>query len=295
MKNFVLKQWQAPGDLVVMTVALRDLHLTYPGMFQTQVVSCYPEVFYKNPYCSVIENKSDLVWHNIWYKKWKDAYMETGHHFTDAFISEFDEQLGVSIKKTSIWPELYLTQDEMSPAYLEKFEIKKPYWVINAGIKMDMPLKQYPPFYWQTVINYLNQEKTKFGIPLVQAGNSFDMQPELVGVKNLVGKTNNLRDYFALMYHSEGSMGHVSLQMHVAAAFRKPCVIVAGGREGWRWEAYPGQQYLGVTGLLSCAGLNGCWLSFPNECKKMDNRIPSCYRMIPPQKVARAVLKYHCK
>jgi ADP-heptose:LPS heptosyltransferase len=293
MKDLLLRQWQAPGDLVVMTVALRDLHLTYPGMFRTQMNTCYPEVFYKNPYCNKVNSDARGV--DVWYKKWKDAYMETGHHFTDAFIADLDEQLGLHIRKTSIWPEIYLTDDEMDPKYIEKFGIEKPYWLINAGIKIDIPLKQYPPFYWQSVIYNLNRERNKFGIPLVQVGHSHDLQPEFDGVKSLVGKTNNLRDYFALMYHSSGSMGHVSLQMHVAAAFRKPCVIVAGGREGWRWESYPGQQYLNVTGLLPCAGLNGCWFSKPDECVNMGHGIPKCYRMIPPRVVTRAVLKYHCK
>lgn len=276
-----------------MTVALRDLHLTYPNKFRTQVISCYPEVFYKNPYCNKIDDSSPYM--DVWYKKWKDAYLDTGYHFTDAFIAEFNDQLSVHIKKTSIWPEIYLDDDELNPRYIDKFGIKKPYWVINAGVKVDMPLKQYPPFYWQAVINYLNHERNRFGVPLVQAGHSHDIQPQFSGVKSLVGKTNNLRDYFALIYHSEGSMGHVSLQMHVAAAFRKPCVIVAGGREGWRWEAYPGQQYLNVTGMLSCAGLNGCWYSLPSECENMNRQISQCYQMISPGDVARAVLKYHCK
>ena len=293
MRDLLLRQWQAPGDLIVLTVALRDLHLSYPDQFRTQVISCYPEVFYKNPYQSKLSY--DEPWLNLWYKKWREIGINTGAHFSDAFIQELNEQLQLNIQKTSIWPELYLDDDEKDPKVLQRFGIEQPYWVINAGIKVDYPIKQYPPFYWQKAINYLNQEQNKFGMPLVQAGHSHDMHPQLEGVTNLVGKTNNIRDYFTLMYHAEGSMGHVSLHMHVAAAFRKPCVVVAGGREGLRWEVYPGHQFLHVTGLLPCAGLAGCWISVPRDCLDLRHGIPQCYRMIRPEDVCGAVLKYYCK
>jgi ADP-heptose:LPS heptosyltransferase len=293
MKKVTMRQWQAPGDLLVMTVALRDLHLSYPETYQTQVLSCYPEVFYNNPYNTPF--KFEDPWIDIWYKKWWESYRETGYHFTDAFIASFDDALGTRIQKTSIWPEIYLTDDEKDLSWLSTWGIEKPYWVLNAGIKMDWPLKQYPPFYWQKVINYLNEAKSKFGFPIIQAGHSNDIHPQFDGVKSLVGKTNNLRSYFALMYHAEGSMGHVSLQMHVSAAFRKPCVVVAGGREGMRWEAYPGHQYLNVTGCLPCAGHFGCWHGFPSECEDLRRGIPQCYRMITPEDVAAAALKYYCR
>jgi len=70
--------------------------------------------------------------------------------------------------------------------------------------------------------------------------------------------------------------------------------VVAGGREGFRWEMYPGHQYLHVTGLLNCAGLNGCWKSKLSECKNKKDHLPMCYFMIPSNEVVKAVLKYYC-
>ena len=46
----IFKQWQAPGDLLMLTVAIRDLHKMYPVLMETDVLSCYPEVFFNNPY-----------------------------------------------------------------------------------------------------------------------------------------------------------------------------------------------------------------------------------------------------
>jgi ADP-heptose:LPS heptosyltransferase len=291
--ELILKQWQAPGDLVVMTIALRDLHLSYPTLFKTEVVSCYPEIFYNSPYQSKVNENSSSV--EIWYKEQRKKLIHGGFHFSDAFIASFNNKLSLKILKTTIWPEIYLTDDEKDPDYLKKFNIKKPYWVLNAGIKNDIPLKQYPPFFWQKVINYLNNEKNKFGASIVQCGSTAAINPQFDGVIDLVGSTKNIRDYFVIMYHSNGSMGHVSLHMHVAAAFRKPCIIIAGGRESFRWESYPGQSFFDVIGRLDCAKEIGCWLEFPSECMKLTKSgVPLCYTLISPESIVTEVLKYHC-
>ena len=122
------------------------------------------------------------------------------------------------------------------------------------------------------------------------------------GCISLVDKTS-LRDLIWLTYHSRGVICGVTGLMHIAAALRKPCVVVAGGREAWWWDSYdersferhkstipekysklfplrPPQVYLDTLGKLPCCRDNGCWRSGIGE-KQPDK---NCVDIIKPKK-----------
>jgi len=46
--KIILENYQAPGDIVVLTAALRDLHLCHPGEFVTDVRTICPELWDHN-------------------------------------------------------------------------------------------------------------------------------------------------------------------------------------------------------------------------------------------------------
>jgi ADP-heptose:LPS heptosyltransferase len=50
MEKLILSNFQAPGDIVMLTAAVRDLHRCYPGLFQTDVRTPYPGLWENNPY-----------------------------------------------------------------------------------------------------------------------------------------------------------------------------------------------------------------------------------------------------
>ena len=286
---------QAPGDLLMLSVALRDLHLSHPFEFQTDVISCYPEVFFLNPYLTYLpKNDSDIPHYNLDYGPYLKEYRRAGYHFSDCFIKMIENILKVKIRKTSPFACVKLHPAELSKRHvLCKYGIKKPYWLINAGIKNDIPLKQYPAYLWQEVVNKLN-EKFKGRSVLVQTGHSHHLHPSLDGVINLVGMTNDLRDYFALVYHADGLIGPISMQMHLAAAFGKPCVVIAGGREEPSWEKYTGHLYLHTIGQLDCCENEGCWKSQIGECVKINDkqRFPLCMTMINPDQIVDEVVLF---
>jgi ADP-heptose:LPS heptosyltransferase len=290
--NVIFKQWQAPGDLLMLSVAIRDLHKSYPGLMETDVFSCYPEVFFNNPYITYFsKNGSEKIpIIDLKYDKIRDKLAPLGYHFSDAFIYLFNERFNIDIKKTSMRPDIHLTKDEMTERLLDHLEIKKPYWIINSGVKNDIPIKGYPPTLWQKVITDLK----KAGFNLVQAGSRDHMHPIHSDLRSVVGETENLRDFFTLVLHSEGTIGHVSLHMHVAAAFNKPCVVVAGGREDCRWECYPGHRFLHTIGKLDCCLMRGCWISQARDCENRWEGKPygQCLAMIKPEKIVNAVLSY---
>ena len=49
MRRLILRNFQSPGDIVMLTAAVRDLHLTYPGEFVTDVRTSCPELWESNP------------------------------------------------------------------------------------------------------------------------------------------------------------------------------------------------------------------------------------------------------
>jgi ADP-heptose:LPS heptosyltransferase len=91
--------------------------------------------------------------------------------------------------------------------------------------------------------------------------------------------------------------------MHLMAAWQKPCVVVAGGREPFRWEQYPNHRYLNTNGQLDCCAYGGCWNSGMVEkkegktenktCKNLSGNIPKCMQFIKPDQVVNEVLNYY--
>lgn len=284
MTNLIFKQMQAPGDILMLTVALRDLHLSYPGQFKVEIITCYPEIFFNNKYAidfgdpDKLNKAIDLNYNSYLHKLRKQKL-----HFSDCFIYILNEKLNIDIKKTSSRPYINICSFEqvtMRDCFLIKNNINKPYILLNAGIKNDIPLKQYPPNMYQQFVDEFNV-KTRYKYTIVQIGHDHHIHPVLKNVVNLVGKTNNLRDYFALVYFSNGCIGPVSLQMHVSAAFNKPCVVIAGGREEESWEKYEDHIYLNSIGKLDCCKYEGCWKKTLQECLNIDEHgFPLCMSMI---------------
>jgi ADP-heptose:LPS heptosyltransferase len=292
MFPLVLKNFQAPGDALVMTAVLRDLHLNYPGKFQTAVETAYPEVFENNPYVTQMKREDSIPVCEFEYGGYlKNAY-RTGQHFISSFHAILAEFIGLPIEMTTIYPELYVTDDEVEHVK-KKFAIDYPFWLFNAGCKIDMPIKAYPPMLWESIL--LNLKGV--GVRCIQVGHDHHIHPEFSEDRvhlNLVGKTNDLREYFALVKLSQGHIGAVSLQMHVTAALRKPCIVLAGGREDFRWEAYPNHQFMHTIGQLPCCMDRGCWIRQRQECRNMLGNMPypACLSMIRPDEVVQKVLNY---
>ena len=287
----IFKQWQAPGDLLMLTVALRDLHIMYPGLIQTDVFCCYPEVFFNNPYLTYFPKDGPVPIQDLPYGEVRDKLAPLGYHFSTVFIYIINELYDLKVMKTSMRPEIYLTPDEKADKIVKRFRLERPYWLINTGVKNDIPIKGYPPAMWQKVIDGL----VDAGINLYQVGSHHDIHPTHSRIRSLIGETENLRDYFSLMYHSSGSIGHVSMHMHIAAAFSKNCVIVGGGREDCRWETYPDHRFLNTIGHLDCCQERGCWISKIQDCRHpwKDTPYATCMAMIEPESVIKEVLKYH--
>ena len=61
MRRLILRNFQSPGDIVMLTAAVRDLHLAYPGQFVTDVRTSCPELWEHNPYLTALPDGEDGV------------------------------------------------------------------------------------------------------------------------------------------------------------------------------------------------------------------------------------------
>jgi hypothetical protein len=162
-----------------------------------------------------------------------------------------------------------------------------------------------------------HNEITVNGLITGNCGERHHWHPPLSGVINLVGQTN-MRQLIRLVYHAEGVLCPVTLLMHLAAAVpvkpgkpkTRACVVVAGGREGSQWEAYPQHQFIHTTGGLPCCPEGGCWRSrcqLVGDGDKKDEEdlcdrpvqvthnvcIPECMHMISTHDVVRRIETYY--
>ena len=270
MEQILLSHWRAPGDIVCMTACVRDLMLSYPGRYEIHIAGSCPELWENNPYIVGAWGSRPPRGMPRYRLSCRDALMESSGkrlHYLTAFHRDLERQLGVSVPTLYAKGDLHLSEAEKSKPLVEG-----PYWLIVAGGKNDIPAKIWSTTRFQQVVARLRDE----GIRCVQGGAQLPghWNPELEDVENYVGKTD-LRGFLRLIYGAEGVVCPVSFPMHAAAAFDKPCVVIAGGREPWWWEAYTNtslrqfggecapvsvpHHYLHSIGQLECCQSTGCW------------------------------------
>lgn len=318
-EKLLVKNNLSPGDYVVLTAAIRDLHSCYPGKYITRVETPQPAVFSNNPDCSRFPTDPKT-------KQFRAGYNNVSHytinkcnehkaHFMWGFIGHFNKELNLNVKLTDFRPALYLTQEEKETPLLEK-----PYWIFASGGKRDYTAKWWDPACWQAVADLMQAR----GHKMIQVGGGSHTHPPMRGVTDLVAKTT-FRELIRLIYHAEGVMCVVTCLMHIAAALNRPCVVVSGGREPWWWEAYDHRtreknmrmgypdwkppandnfiphRFLDTLGQLDCCTGQGCWRNWIVRTPELDDQpdfrfcskpaqgpstiIPKCLQMITPEMV----------
>jgi ADP-heptose:LPS heptosyltransferase len=309
MRKLILRNSLSPGDIVMLTAAVRDLHKCYPGQVLTDVrTSCRP-LWENNPFISkldeidpeveVIDCKYPLI----------HKSNQLPRHFIEGFIDFLNQKLGLRIVPTAFKGDIYISAREKAwfSQLREIIGSDVPFWIIVAGGKRDFTIKWWSHQRFQEVVDYF-QGKILF----VQVGEKDHMHRPLDGVINLLGKTNT-RQFVRLMYHAQGALCPVTFAMHLAAAVdvkggkpkNRPCVVVAGGREPSQWEAYPHHQFIHTIGALPCCDNGGCWKSRTvplddgdqkdaprNRCVDVVGDLPRCMDMIGAREVIQRIEMY---
>ena len=292
VRHIRLKCGLSLGDIVVLTGAVRDLHLAYPGRFITALETSYPDVWAHNPYVSAdflggeeIDCGKVLVHRNG----------TGGIHYLQAYLHLLNQKLGTSAPLTKLKGDIHLSWQERN-WYSDVWSLcgkEVPYWIICPGGKLDIPIKWWDWQRYQDVVNHFRGR-----IQFVQVGAWGNFHPPLEGVIDFRGRTQP-RDLIHLVYNADGVFCGVTSLMHLAAAVpaaagaQREAVIVAGAREPACWEAYPGHEFISTEQDVSCAH---CWktrhFSLPDNrnrtalaCHRVSNDLPLCMDKITPATV----------
>lgn len=311
-KKLILHNKQSPGDVVMLTAAVRDLHVHYPGQFLIDVRTPCPQLWENNPHLTRIEDndpdaESIVCEYPLIHRSNQEPW-----HFLHAFGAFLARQLGLPhVNPTAFKGDIHLSDEERGwiSQVQEVKGVDEPFWIVVNGGKSDFTAKWWSPARMQDVIDHFKDQ-----VQFVQVGELGHHHPLLNNVLDLRGKTD-LRQLVRLVYHSSGVICPVTLLMHLAAAVpmrsdrrppkNRPAVVIAGGREPPHWEAYPHHQFLHSVGTLPCCDDGGCWKSrtFPLSDGELSDqslcvdpvessRLPRCLHEITSSDVIRAVGRF---
>lgn len=311
-RRFRLLHTRAPGDIVAMTGLVRDLKRTYGDEVLIETQTSCKSLWRYNPYVTTFAPDTPGVKElTLCYQRGIKGQKFEPVHFLSEFHRNFKNQTGIDVPITEPRPDLHLSDEERTVR-----PVSGRYWVFLSGGKSDFTIKVWHNDNWIKTVRLLQE----YEIPLVQIGavDEGHWHPQVPGVLDLVGRTS-LRDVLRIIQHADGVICGVTFAMHAAAALEKPCVVIAGGREAWWWEAYVRQnrglgcpeklrvphRYLHTIGLLDCTDHHGgCWKNKvvplnkdPLLCKKPvmlpGQPVAACMHMITPEHVVEAVMSYY--
>lgn len=296
-----------PGDVLVMSAAVESLHLTYPGEYVTAYRGTAGAIFEHNPH--VVDAVSHIEGKKVEWREIKMEYPlidkcdERPVHFMHGYCEFLSGALGRPVPLVVNRPFVYLTPDERGwlSQVAEVVGSAIPYWIVNAGHKGDYPAKWWGLTNYQRLVDSLRGK-----VAFVQMGADEHNHPPLSGVIDLRGKTDT-RQFLRLVYHAAGGVGPSTFLQHACAAFEKPYVCIAGGREPLAWQHYPRQATLSTIGVTPCsmsrAG-RSCWKDrvTPDAAKPASSvcelptvsaggeMVAACVESIRPERVAEEIL-----
>lgn len=305
--DVILQSFLCPGDLLMMTCAVRDLVNQYG--WDVGVLTSVPAIWMRNPYLRRLDPKTTAVY-GIGYNR---AMGQSGRlrdlHFSRGYILDINALLNLSVTLSDLRPDVHLDREERNRI---PYGLERPYWVVLAGGKKCFVTKWWDPAYYQQVVNMTSE------IRWVQLGLTEHVHFPLTGTINLLDKTN-LREALRIIANADGVLCPLTFSMHAAAAFNRPCVCIAGGREPPWWEAYTRRnwesnvgskppddlvehQFLHSIGQLDCCRERGCWKTHLEHKQKQKNCLhieqgptmkqPRCLTRITPDRVVEAIYSY---
>ena len=249
----IINLFNGIGDTVLLTIAIQEIKKKYPNI-KLNIITKYPElldnidgIFSIN--CPETYWSLDFAYFKVRNDKLRDENL----------LNEFFQQ--IHFKTYDYSPVLALSQKEKKDAEKHLKGIKKPFITINTYSKEHT--KNWPPEYWQLVIDELKEQYT-----LIQLGDQ--NEPYLDNVIRWAGDLS-LRESCAILEKATFHLGIVSFLMHVSQALNTKSIIIYGGRETPENSGY--EKNINIINPIECSP---CWIHttegeicpYNNKCLK---------------------------
>jgi ADP-heptose:LPS heptosyltransferase len=280
------------GDNVVLTAAVRDLLQEHHGDVSVNVDSTFPDVWKNFPGLdpTITSKKCDRSY--IMANVVAPESNVMPHHYMMSYHLELMRFTGIQYRIREFGG---LVIPDQGPSLMSGVCDDQPYWLLNAGVKEDIPLKGWPIDYYQDVVSSLRNE-----VLFVQIGSGGEGHPPLEGVIDLRGRTD-VMDLIRLVHGAAGVLCGVTGLMHLAAAVptrngkRRAAVVIGGGREAPHWVQYPGHVYLNTCYTMDCCQDGGCWRNRPEGFNGQGPTCPLTRKMPSGQLVGECMTRFKAR
>lgn len=133
MRRLILENYQSPEDVLMLTAAVRDLHLAYPRQFQTDVRTSAAGLWENNPLLTKLSPGAGVETLAMEYPLINRSN-QTPYHFIHGFIQFLEAKLGLRIPITAFQGDVYISALEKSwLSQLEERSIRSRFWIVMAG------------------------------------------------------------------------------------------------------------------------------------------------------------------
>ena len=183
MKRLILRSFQSPGDVVMLTAAVRDLHAAHPGQFATDVRTSADALWLHNPHLARLEEREAGVQILQMHYPLIHHSNQRPYHFIHGYAQFLEQQLGVRVPVTCFHGDVHLSDEEKQASLPSEWGVPEPFWIIVAGGKHDFTAKWWNPAGYQAVVDHFRGK-----IAFVQCGEQGHWHPRLQGVTDLVGR-----------------------------------------------------------------------------------------------------------
>jgi ADP-heptose:LPS heptosyltransferase len=136
-RKILIENFQSPGDILMLTAAVRDLKLSHPDIEIGIHTSC-KEIWENNPYITELDKKDKDV--EVIKAEYPLVHTsnEGQHHFIHGFRYFLEDKLNLRIKPTKFKGDIHISDQEKSwMSQVEEMGIKDKFWIIVAGGKYD--------------------------------------------------------------------------------------------------------------------------------------------------------------
>src|SRR4051794_10120702 len=112
VRRLILRSFQSPGDIVMLTAAVRDLHAAYPGQFQTDVRTAASDLWLHNPHLTKLQEGAAEVQAMDMHYPLVHQSNERPYHFLHGYMQYLEQQLAVRIPVTRFQGDVHLASEE---------------------------------------------------------------------------------------------------------------------------------------------------------------------------------------